>query len=106
MKVLKIAKDYIIKGFSGTSFVPRGLVDLSDYFRHNHSIHFSYERKDNVIIVRSTNFRFGTIITSGKTQDEVDRNIKDAILTAFEVPSSYAKEAKIVSAREREYALA
>lgn len=106
MRILKIAKDYIIKGFSGKAFVPRGLVDLSDYFRHNSSIHFGYERKDDLIIARSTDFRFGAIITSGRTQEEVDRNIKDAILTAFEIPSSYAKEANIVSAKEREYALA
>ena len=106
MRILKVAKDYIIKGFSGKAFVPRGLLDLSDYFRHNGSMHFSYESKDDVIIARSIDFRFGTIITSGKTRDEVDRNIKDAILTAFEVPSSYAKEARIVNAKEREYALA
>ena len=57
----------------------------------------------------STNFRFGSIITSGKTREELDENIKDAILTSFDVPSAYAKEAAVKSVGEASkgaYALA
>ena len=41
-------------------------------------------------------------------EKELDKNIKDAILTSFEIPSSYAKEAKIhrVGDGRKEYALA
>src|SRR3989344_5627669 len=101
MNILKVTRDYLIKGLSGKEFVPRGLAELYDYFRHNKVINFSFEKKSDVIIARSTDFRFGAIVTSGRTMEEVDRNIKDAILTSFEIPSSYAKEAKIVSVRER-----
>lgn len=46
-------------------------------------------------MARSTNFRYGSIITSGKDEQEVDRNIKDAILTSFEIPSAYSADAKL-----------
>ena len=34
-------------------------------------------------------------MTSGRDSQEVEERIKDAILTAFEVPSSYAREADL-----------
>jgi len=45
-------------------------------------------------------------VISGKDRNEIDKNVKDAILTSFEIPSAYAKEAKIVSEREHDYAIA
>ena len=47
------------------------------------------------MIAASNNFRFGSIVTAGKNERELDRNIKDAILTAFDIPSAYAKDAKL-----------
>ncbi len=88
--------------------MPRGLFELSEYFRHFAPINFRYEKEDGSIVAVSTNFRYGSIITSGKNETDLDKNIKDAILTAFLVPSSYAKEAKVININEqgREYALA
>lgn len=108
MSILKKIKDKFIKFALGSKIVPRGLFELNQYFRVYGPIHFNYEKKDDVIVAISTNFRYGSVITSGKNEEELDKNIKDAILTSFEVPSSYAHEAKIhkVGDRRKEYALA
>ncbi len=92
----------------GSSIVPRGLFELNQYFRIHGPISFNFKTEGDEIIAVSTNFIYGSIVTSGKGQKELDENIKDAILTSFEIPSSYAKEAKIykVSEARKEYALA
>lgn len=109
MSILKKIKDYFIKSLLGNKVVPQGLFELSEYFRFNPPINF--ERtigEDGAIIMKSTNFRFGAIVTYGKNEQELEKNIKDAILTSFEIPSSYAQEAKIrkVGEEQKEYALA
>lgn len=89
--------------------VPNGLYDMSEYFRSYGSIHFdNHTSEDGHIIATSTNFKYGSIITDAAELKELDAKIKDAILTSFEVPSSYAKEAGIqkVGERSTEYALA
>jgi len=108
MSLLKISKDYLVKYLlMDNKCVPEGLVELNKYFRLNDAIHFKFERKNGTIIAISENFRYGSIITSGKNENELDRNIKDAILTSFEIPSSYAKEANIRNiGKEHIYALA
>ena len=109
MSALKMAKDQFIKALWGKNIVPRGLFDLGTYFRDYGSINFKHEKgEDGSIVAISTNFRYGSIITSGKDDKELDKNIKDAILTSFKVPSSYAKEAKIERADEKkkDYVLA
>lgn len=95
MAYLKRTKDYFIKLLWGDKIVPRGLFELNQYFRLYGPIGFKYEKNDGVTVAMSTNFRYGSIITSGKDATEVDKNIKDAILTSFEIPSSYAEEVKI-----------
>jgi len=108
MAICKKVKNQIIKAFLGDSTVPRGLFELGNYFRLYGSIHFENQKGEGVIIAKSTNFRYGSIITSGKNEKELDKNIRDAILTSFELPSSYAKEAKIckvVGEKQLEYAL-
>lgn len=108
MSIAKQSKDYLIKFLLGKSSVPSGLFDSREYFRIYGPIHFQYEKVDDLIVAKSINFERGSIITSGKNEQELDKNIKDAILTSFEIPSSYASEAKIekVGAKELEYALA
>jgi hypothetical protein len=108
MNIVKLGKDYLIKQFWGKSIVPRGLFELGEYFRQFGPIKFSFENKDGLIIAVSQNYRHGSIITSGKNDNELEKNIKDAILTSFEVPSAYKKEAKItrVGKESEEYALA
>lgn len=91
----------------GNTTVPRGLYDLNHYFRQYGSISFRREmQEDESTIVVSENFRFGTIITHVQRGEEFDDKITDAILTAFEVPSSYAKEANVKRVEKEAYAFA
>lgn len=109
MNLFKIIKDHITKILRGNNVVPRELLELSDYFRHNSNIHFDYKKENDTIVAISTNFRYGSIVTSGKNQKELDKNIRDAILTSFDVPSAYAAEAQIHRVGEKqanEYVLA
>lgn len=109
MTLTKRAKDQLIRVLFGKSSVPRGLFELGQYISIYGPINFRYENSDNGNVVAiSDNFRYGSIVTSGKDADELDRNIKDAILTSFDIPSSYAKEAGIkkVGDKREAYALA
>ncbi len=107
MSFSKKAKDYLLKAISGKDFVPNGLVEINRYFRLYGPINFEFKHEGGVIIGISQNFKYGSIVTSGKNREELDKNIKDAILTSFEVPSSYAKEANIKNVNEQKaYALA
>lgn len=99
---LKIIKDQIVKILSnGTSAIDE-LNDMQEYFRHYGEIKFSLKKGERQIIAVSTNYRHGAIITAGRNQKELDENIKDAILTMFEIPSVYAKEAGIHKVGEKE----
>lgn len=109
MGITKKVKDQLIKLVLGKATVPRGLFELHQYFRHNEPISFRSEKgADGRIIAVSNNFQHGSIVTSGSNLEELDKNIKDAILTSFEIPSSYAQEAGIekVGTNHEAYALA
>lgn len=108
MKPLKVVKDYLNKLLQGPNVIPKGMFDMSEYFRHNGPINFEFKKENGLIIALSTNFREGTIIAQGATPQEVDSNIKDAILTSFEVPSAYVKKNSIhrVGEQQSTYALA
>lgn len=107
MTITKRIKDQLTRLAFGQLSTPRGLFELSEYFRHYEPINFEYKHENNEIIAISTNFKYGSIITSAKTREELDKKIKDAILTSFSVPSSYEKEAKVINLKEnQEYALA
>ena len=109
MKIAKVIKDYIIKKLRFGYSVPRELFELSDYFRHFGAINFEHKKGDNGrLIAVSSNFRYGSVVASGKNPEDLEKNIKDAILTAFDVPSVYNKEADVkkVSRASKEYAFA
>ena len=114
MAILKVTKDYLSKGtfrlitkyFLGKEYIPVGLYELSEYFRNHGAINFESHQEDGEYVAVSTNFIFGSIITYGKDKKQLDANIKDAILTSFDVPSSYSQEASIVKVDEEKYALA
>ncbi len=108
MSIIKQAKDYMIKFCWTGKTVPAELFELSQYFRNNGPIEFEHKKDGDQIIAISKNFRHGSIITFGKNNQELDEKIKDAILTSFDVPSSYAKEAGLhrVGDREKVYAIA
>lgn len=104
MALLKIIRDKIGRFILGSS-VPRGLVEIQLYFRHNDPLNFRVEKQeDDSLVAMSTNYRHGSIIAHAKNHGELDRQIKDAILTAFEIPSSYEREADIRSNAELRYA--
>jgi len=108
MSAIKQAKDYIVKLFWDGKSVPTELFDLSQYFRNYGPIEFECKKEGDRIIAVSKNFRYGSIITSARDLKELDDNIKDAILTSFEVPSSYAKEAALnkTNSENKVYAIA
>lgn len=101
MNLIKVVKDRVVKMMFGSSMVPSGLVELNKYFRHYGPINFKHHNEDGMKVSVSTNFKYGSIVAHGKNDQELDKNIKDAILTSFEVPSSYKKEAAIVRGSER-----
>lgn len=107
MSSYKQAKDKLIKLLFGTSSVPSGLSDLHHYFRTYEPINFHIEKQeDGSLVALSENFRYGRIITHAQNPIELNEKIKDAILTAFDVPSSYAQEAAVKRTDEKEYAFA
>jgi len=95
MSLIKVAKDYVVKLLLGKESAPIGLVNLERYFRAYRAINFVKHQEGDVIVAVSSDFNQGSIVTQGRDEVELDENIKDAILTAFEVPSAYAKEAGI-----------
>lgn len=110
MSIKKQIKDYVIKLTFGGASVPRGLYDSREYFRMYGGIDFKFEKVEDYWIATSSNFKWGSIITEGKDQKELDENVKDAILTAFEIPCSYKEEAGIARVgsqhNKKEYAIA
>lgn len=97
MSVIKQVKDWLFRAYLGEGVVPSGLVELTRYLASNkEGINFVIRRENDVFIAVSSNFRFGSIITEGETEQILDENIQDAILTAFSVPSSYRTEAHLV----------
>lgn len=107
MSIVKQTRDQLIKAILGKASVPRGLAELHQYFRMNDPIEFRYEQQeDKSLVAISQNFRYGSIVTHARSKAELDENVKDAILTAFEIPSSYAKEAGVHQVQEKEYAFA
>ena len=110
-KFQKIIKDYLIKlVWVQVNLTPKGLYELSEYCRNFGAITFEFHNnEDGSITAISKNFKLGSIITEGANIKELDENIKDAILTSFDIPSSFAKEAKITkvgSSEDKQYALA
>lgn len=108
MSITKQMKDYLIKFFWDGKSVPQELFELSQYFRNNDPIEFELKKENGEIVAVSKNYRYGSIITSGKTKDELEKNIEDAILTSFEIPFSYKKEVEIhkVDKKNHTYAYA
>ena len=109
MSFTKRTKDQILKFLSGKEFSPHGLVEINRYFRLYGPINFDFKKEGEIIVGISKDFQYGSIITSGKDLAELDKNIKDAILTSFEIPSAYSKEANILNLSQNQhqsYALA
>lgn len=107
MRISKVLKDAVVRAILGHSSIPKGLFDLSEYGRHYGPIKFNFHREDGKIVAVSEGFQFGSIVTEAANDKELDAKIKDAILTAFEIPSVYRKQANVVRVgSEKEYALA
>ena len=102
MSIAKQAKDYAVKIASGGRSADKQLFEFHEYFKLYGAIRFEFITEDGFIVAKSTNFRHGSIITFGKDQKELDKKIKDAILTMFEIPSVYADKAKVTNGVEKE----
>jgi len=91
MAILKVLTDQLAKALFDTKGVlPRELFDLNQYFRHHGPINFSFKREGGFIIAVSTDFRHGSIISSGKNQEELDakqenRQMDEALLGKINV---------------------
>jgi len=108
MRPLKVFKDRAVRSILGKDYVPESLFDFSEYFRHFKEINFEYHKEGDITIAVSTDFKYGSIVTSGRNKEELDKNIKDAILTSFEVPSAYLDKINLhqVDDQREGYALA
>lgn len=106
--MFKYIKDSLTKYLVGSDCLPEEVFEASEYFRHFDGINFDIKEEDGLYLAQSTNYNCGSIITSGRNLKELDKNIKDAILTAFSVPSVYADKLKIqnVDERQKKYVLA
>ena len=107
--MMKYLKDYVIKFILAGDTVPAGLSEFHHYFRAYSPIKFNYhEQNDDSWVAVSKNYQYGKIVTSGSSMKELEQNIQDAILTSFEIPISYKKEAGIhkVGSRKGEYVFA
>jgi len=93
--IKKQVKDYLIKFLWNGGSVPVELNELNKYFRFNGAINFDIKKENGELIAVSKDFIYGSIVTSAESEDELDKNIQDAILTSFDIPSSYKKEAGI-----------
>lgn len=100
MSLNKVIKDWLFKLYLGKETVPSGLNELNHYFAVNGPINFNFHHEDGIIVATSENFRYGSIVTFAASKEELDKKIKDAILTSFSVPSSYSKEANIHNLKE------
>ena len=89
MSISKKVKDYFVKFLLGKEVVPKGLFELHQYFRTYGPINFKAEHSaDGGFIAVSQNFKYGSIVTSADAEINLSQNIQDAVLTAFDVPSS------------------
>lgn len=106
--MIKQIKDKILKLILGNEYVPEGLLELYKYFRHNDPIDFDVTFEDGQFIAVSKNFRHGSIVTSALTKEKLDKEIEDAILTSFDIPSAYSKEAAVINVgkKVKSYAVA
>lgn len=102
MNLIKNTKDRIVKAALGKGTVPSGLLEMHKYFKHYGAINFQEHKEDGIIISISTNFKYGSIIAHGKDRKELDANVEDAILTSFEIPSSYKREASLIKVGDKQ----
>ena len=73
-------------------------------FLATNGIEFEISQHNNetgrYFLAKSINVNQGKIITSGKNLVELDKNIKDAIYTAFDVPAYYCDYSRIKNINE------
>ncbi|MEA2065010.1 MAG: hypothetical protein U9O66_01795 [Patescibacteria group bacterium] len=73
-------------------------------FLANNKIDFEIKEHNDetgkYFLAKSMNLNNGQIITSGKNLVELDKNIKDAIYSAFDVPAYYCDYSKIRNINE------
>ncbi|MFH1146046.1 MAG: hypothetical protein V1707_03745 [bacterium] len=78
----------------GGQYGCRAVRELRQYFTAYGPIEFTINQEEGRLVAVSSNFRHGSIVTHGSTSQELDQNIEDAILTAFDVPAVYKHQAR------------
>lgn len=84
--------DRIKSSFVSEQMANERLSILITELRHrgiNFQIQKISEGGEEYFLAKSLDYPKGSIITSGKDLEELARNIKDAIFTAFEIPARY-----------------
>ena len=84
-----------------------------DFLAHN-IIEFEVEKfsdeSGTYYLAKSVNLQDGQIVTTGKDITDLDKNIKDAIYTAFDVPAYYCNydnmHSNLEIVKELKYAIA
>ena len=107
MSFSKQIKDWVIKMTDGQAG-QLAVRELRHYFTIYGPIRFTVRQEGGLLVAVSANFHHGNIVTYGKEQKELDQNIEDAILTAFDVPAVYKQEAHLqrLNSEEPLYAVA
>lgn len=94
MKLLHRVQSYIATKNQAHNRLEDMLVEL-----RGRGINFNIEKIEEdgqvYFVAKSVDYPRGAIITSGYTVEELDYNIKDAIFSAFEVPSRFCHPALI-----------
>lgn len=108
-----------IQSYLATPSQAQGKIsDLLIELRHrgvNFDIQLIHEDGEKYFYAKSVNYPRGCISATGQTMEELERELKDAIFTAFEVPVRYCNsdlivfnpslaQNKVVTAHEKVYA--
>lgn len=85
-----------IKSFFPSKKGKKSLEDLSEFLKREGGISFNVrefqDESGRYFLAESVNIPNKSIITTGESLAGLERNIKDAIFTSFEVPYFYCNE--------------
>ena len=93
-RIIRILKGYLVDPREATEKVRDLVIELSQ-----RGIKFKVteeeENGEKFIVVESVDYPHGLIVTSGKTKEDAEKMLKDAIFTAFEIPAPYCNPSLI-----------
>ncbi len=93
-KILRILKGYLVDPREATEKVRDLVIELNQRGL-KFQVTVQEEDGEQIIVVESVDYPHGHIITSGRTKEEAEKMLKDAIFTAFEIPAPYCNPSLI-----------